>query len=333
MKRKGMLRIQKSENMAFDQLCGPEITALMHRDDVTEIYVNDDGLLRFESQVDGKVKTNTKLDARKVQAIIEFVTGQIGKVVNFDIPDISAEVRGYGSRFQGELPPLVRVPVFNIRKKATRIFSLQSYVDNGSLEPRYKDYIDQAIAGRKNILVVGGTGTGKTTFLNAALAEIEKLTPDHRIITLEDTPELQCPCEDYSPMFTKQDTGSGFKYDMTRLLMSCMRRSPDRIIVGEVRDGAAFSLLKAWNTGHPGGLSTVHADSAVLGLARLEQLAREDPNTAGIDVKPIIGEAINVSIGIVKVLLPDGTKSRKINDIIEVHGYDSQTKQFIFKHV
>ena len=94
----------------------------------------------------------------------------------------------------------------------------------------------KAIADRKNILVVGGTGTGKTTFLNAVLDSIAKISPYHRIISLEDLPELQCPSDDYSPMFTKQDTGSGgIKYNMTRLLADCMRRSPDRIVVGEVR--------------------------------------------------------------------------------------------------
>ena len=169
-----------------------------------------------------------------MQAVIELAAGQDGKIVNEDIPSLSTEIRGYGCRFQGEIPPIVRNPQFNIRKKATRIFTLDDYVNNGTLSAKYADYLKKAIADRKNILVVGGTGTGKTTFLNAVLDSIAKISPYHRIISLEDLPELQCPADDYSPMFTKQDTGSGgIKYNMTRLLADCMRRSPDRIVVAK----------------------------------------------------------------------------------------------------
>lgn len=125
----------------------------------------------------------------------------------------------------GELPPIVRNPQFNIRKKATKIFTFEDYVSDGALDPFYRDYLEKAIKARKNILVVGGTGTGKTTFLNAVLEAIARISPDHRIISLEDLPELQCPADDYSPMFTMQDTGNGYSYNMTRLLADCMRRS------------------------------------------------------------------------------------------------------------
>ena len=325
---------QYHENETLDVMLGATIVDLIHRNDVTEIYVNDDGHIRYMSHEEGKRKLAEVLLPQKSQAIIELIAGQIGKVVNEDIPSVSAEIAGYGARFQGEIPPIVRNPQFNIRKKALKIFTLDEYVDNKTLSEGYKAYIEKAIAQRKNILVVGGTGTGKTTFLNALLDAIAKISPYHRIISLEDLPELQCPADDYSPMYTKQDVGENGKihYNMTRLLADCMRRSPDRTIVGEVRDGAAYTMLKAWNTGHPGGVCTVHADDAEAGLTRIKSLAQEDQNAAG-DLKELIGVAIDVVISIIHVDLGGGKKSRKINEIIELKGYDSKEDKYIFKRI
>ncbi|WP_304227506.1 ATPase, T2SS/T4P/T4SS family, partial [Phascolarctobacterium succinatutens] len=138
---------------------------------------------------------------------------------------------------------------------------------------------------------------------------------------------------DYSPMYVKQDTSkNGIRYNMTRLLADCMRRSPDRIVLGEVRDGAAYTMLKAWNTGHEGGACTVHANSAEQGLTRIKSLAQEDPDAAG-DLKELIGEAIDIVVSIVHVEYLDGRKGRKINDIIEVQGYDSANESYILKHI
>lgn len=320
-------------NRNLDVVLGARVVDLMNREDITEIYNNDDGFIRYQSHTEGKVKTNIQLTPEQYQAIIELVAGQVGKIANEEVPSLSAEIAGYGCRFQGELPPIVRQPQINIRKKAVRIFSLEDYVRDGMLSLTYKSYIEQAIAARKNILIVGGTGTGKTTFLNAVLAAIARISPYHRIISLEDLPELQCPADDYSPMFTKQDTGQGgIRYNMTRLLADCMRRSPDRIVVGEVRDGAAYTMLKAWNTGHEGGACTVHANGAVEGLTRIKSLAQEDPDAAG-DTKELIGEAIDVVISIAHVEFGDGKKGRRVNDIIEVAGYDSKEDQYRIKHV
>ena len=134
-------------------------------------------------------------------------------------------------------------------------------------------------------------------------------------------------------MFTKQETNKqGIKYNMTRLLMDCMRRSPDRIVVGEVRDGAAYTMLKAWNTGHEGGACTVHANSAEQGLSRIKSLAQEDPDSSG-DLKDLIGEAIDVVVGISHVDLGGGRKGRVVNDIIEVDRYDDASQQYLIRHV
>jgi len=322
-----------SLNLTLDQLAGPEIAGLLQRDDIMEIYINDDGLLRYKSLTEGKRKTGVYFDPYKVRAIIELITGQARKVVNEDIPSISTEIVGYGCRFQGELPPIVRNPQFNIRKKATKICTFNDYVSDGALDPFHRDYLEKAIKARKNILVVGGTGTGKTTFLNAVLEAIARISPDHRIISLEDLPELQCPADDYSPMFTMQDAGAGgVKYNMTRLLADCMRRSPDRIVIGEVRDGAAYTMLKAWNTGHPGGACTVHANDAVSGLARIKSLSQEDPDASN-DLKELIGQAIDVVLSIVHATLANGLEGRKIDRVIEVERYDSVLDKYIFKEI
>ena len=321
-----------SQNPNFDVVLGVDAVKLMQRDDITELYINDDGKIWYNSHIEGKVKTEIYLTPGKAQAIIELAAGQAGKVVNEDIPSISVEIQGYGARFQGEIPPIVRYPQFNIRKKAVKIFTFQEYVETGFMSEKYKNFLEGSIQARKNILVAGGTGTGKTTFLNAILAAIAAISPYHRLISLEDLPELQCPAEDYSPMFTKQDTGdSKIRYNMTRLLADCMRRSPDRIIVGEVRDGAAYTMLKAWNTGHPGGACTVHADGAEEGLTRIKSLAQED--SAAGDVKELIGEAIDVVVAIQHVELPDGRKSRIVSDIIEVKSYDPVRQQYNIRHI
>lgn len=322
-----------ADTTVLDGIIPTPIIRLVRRKDITEIYINDDGYLRYQSQTEGKVKTNCYMPPDEVRAFIEFIAGHGGKVVNEEIPSVSTEIREYRSRFQGELPPIVRNPQFNLRKQALKIFTLSDYVENGTLTPYYKEYLEKAIAKRKNILIVGGTGTGKTTFLNAILDAIARISPYHRIISLEDLPELQCPADDYSPMFTKQETNKqGIKYNMTRLLMDCMRRSPDRIVVGEVRDGAAYTMLKAWNTGHEGGACTVHANSAEQGLSRIKSLAQEDPDSSG-DLKDLIGEAIDVVIGISHVDLGGGRKGRVVNDIIEVDRYDDASQQYLIRHV
>ena len=269
----------------------------------------------------------------QIQSIIELIAGQRGKIVSEDIPSISVEISGYGARFQGELPPVVLNPQFNIRKKAIKIFTLDEYVKNGTLTQYHKEYLEKMIEQRKNILVVGGTGTGKTTFLNAILEAIARISPYHRIISLEDLPELQCSADDYSPMFTKQEIGKeGIKYNMTRLLADCMRRSPDRIIVGEVRDGAAYSMLKAWNTGHEGGACTVHANGAVQGLTRIKSLAQEDPESTG-DLKELIGQAVDVVVSIGHTDLGNSKKGRTVKEIIEVRGYDETINKYDIKPI
>lgn len=326
--------MRQSPNEVLDQLLTDPLADLMDRSDISEIYVNDDGIIRYMSGTEGKVKTDIYLSPDQIMAILSLIAGQSDKIINEDIPSISTEIKGYGYRFQGEAPPIVHHPQFNIRKKATKIFTLDEYVTNGTLTAFYKEYIETAIVKRKNILVVGGTATGKTTFLNAILDGMARLAPYHRIISLEDLSELQCSADDYSPMFTKQELGEtgGIKCNMTYLLKDCMRRSPDRIVVGEVRDGCAYTMLKAWNTGHEGGACTVHANSAIQGLTRIKSLAQEDPDASG-DIRELIGESIDVVISIVHTDLGDGKRGRQVKEIIEVDSYDEKNATYITRKI
>lgn len=244
--------------------------------------------------------TVTRHDAER---IIKLVASGTGAEVNESTPILSAEFPGSGSRFQGILPPVVSAPVFTIRKKALMIFTLADYVNQGTLTGEEKEILCRAVSEKKNILVTGGTGSGKTTLVNALLHEIAR--SGDRIVIIEDTLELQCAAPDTVFLRAKEGVAT-----MNDLLKATMRLRPDRIVVGEVRGGEALSLLKAWNTGHPGGCATVHANNALAGLIRLEQLIQE----AAVSVsRELIAEAVDLVVHIER-----RGYGRKITEIVEI---------------
>ena len=287
---------------------GPHIGNLLSDDKVVELMLNQDGKLWADRLGKGREFTGHTVAPDDAERIIKLVASSTGAECNELNPILSAEFPGTGSRFQGVLAPIVSAPVFTIRKKALMIFSLDDYVTQGILSPNQKELIQNAVKGKRNILIVGGTGTGKTTLGNAILDEIAK-TGD-RIVVIEDTLELQCAAPD--TVFLRARDGLA---TMNDLLKATMRLRPDRIVVGEVRGCEALSLLKAWNTGHPGGLSTVHANSARGGLTRLEQLIQEAVVTVS---RELIAEAVNLVVNIERC----GT-GRKIREIILVDGVEN----------
>ena len=309
---------------SINVLLGDFIVNLMNRDDVTDIWINADGLVWYRSHDEGDVRSDTMLSPEKSLAIIRYFAGCDDKIVTRENPEVGLDIPLYDARFQGMIPPIVDKPAFLIRKRAIRIYPLEDYVANGTLSQNHYDFIRKAIENRKNILVVGGTGTGKTTFLNAVLRAAAEISPNHRFVILQDVKELQCDAINTLYMYTKQDDGkAAIRFDMTKLLAIAMRCNPDRIVVGEVRNGAAFTMLKS---------CTVHADDAECGLTRIKSLAQEDPDAAG-DLKELIGEAVNVVIVIRHIELPDGRRSRRINEIIEVNGYDAVTDKYLINHI
>lgn len=291
---------------------GPYMGELLSDKEVVEVMLNPDGKLWVDRLGKGREFTGHTITNHDAERIIKLVASGTGAEVNTAFPILSAEFPGSGNRFQGILPPIVTAPVFTVRKKALMIFTLEDYVVQGILAERHKEVLQQAVTDKKNILVTGGTGSGKTTLVNAILHEISR-TGD-RIVIIEDTLELQCSAPDTVFLRAKEGTAT-----MNDLLRATMRLRPDRIVVGEVRGREALSLLKAWNTGHPGGASTVHANSARGGLTRLEQLIQEAVVTVP---KELIAEAVNHVIHIER-----SGAGRSIREIIEVEGVEQGNYQ------
>lgn len=251
----------------LETACGKDIMHYLHDDKVIEIMLNPDGHLFVERLDAGKKATHIILPATQSENIIKLVASYKNQVIHANAPTIATDIPFFGARFQGWLPPVVKQPCFAIRKRATHIFTLDDYVESGALTDEMAEFLKESVLARKNILIAGGTASGKTTFANALLDVLHK--SKDRIIILEDLPELQIACEDVVMLGTT-DT-----IDMRELVKGTLRMRPDRIIMGEVRDGAALELLKSWNTGHPGGICTIHANSLTSTPYRIEDLIRE----------------------------------------------------------
>lgn len=237
---------------------------------LTEIMLNPDGKLWVERQ--GEPMTHVgEVAAEDATRILNALSDYHRQTVTATSPILECELPLDGSRFEGLIAPLVEKPSFVIRKKASRVFTFDDYLKAGTLTKEVANVLRELITARRNIMVVGGTGSGKTTFVNAMLHQISSMYPDERFVILEDTNELQCS----APNHVIKRTNDAANVSMRTLLRTTLRYRPDRIIVGEVRGGEALDLLKAWNTGHPGGVATIHADSAKQGLDRLEQCVRE----------------------------------------------------------
>jgi len=269
---------------------GPAIEAALSNAHVVEVMVNPDGALRVDVLGEGRVDTGVRIAPEQVERIIRLVASHARTEVHAASPIVSAELpphgEGAGERFEGLLPPVSLAPCFSIRKPAARVYTLMDYVGAGIATPEAARLLSLAVVERLNILVAGGTSSGKTTLANALLAEMASL--DERVILIEDTRELQCPAPDRVELRTRAGAVS-----MGDLVRSTLRLRPDRIIVGEVRGAEALDMLKAWNTGHPGGIATVHANSAASALTRIEQLVQESVVTVP---RRLIAEAIDLIV-------------------------------------
>lgn len=287
---------------------GPHVMAALEAPDTIEVMANPDGRVWIERHGIGRLSLGLHLASTHVERVIRLVATLTGAEAHRERPIISAELpptsrRQGGERFEGVLPPVSRAPCFSIRKPAQVLFRLADYVDAGMMSAGQKAALEDAIRAHANILIAGGTGSGKTTLANALLAEIAAL--NERVVILEDTRELACAAEDVVALRTRAGIVS-----LSDLVRSTLRLRPDRIIVGEVRGPEALDLLKAWNTGHPGGIATIHANSAPAALSRLEQLCMEvceRPPTA------LIAEAIDLVVFIAR----GGPAGRVVADILE----------------
>ena len=288
---------------------GPAIGGWLDDASVGEVMLNPDGRLWIDRLAGGLEDTGERLSAADGERIIRLVAHHVGAEVHPGSPRVSAELPGTGERFEGLLPPVVAGPAFAIRRPAVAVFTLGDYVAAGIMSERQAEVLREAVAGRANILVAGGTSTGKTTLVNALLAEVAK-TSD-RVVLIEDTRELQCAAPNLVALRTKDGSAS-----LTDLVRSALRLRPDRIPIGEVRGGEALDLIKAWGTGHPGGVGTLHAGSAVGALRRLEQLVQEAVVTVP---RALIAETIDV----IAVLSGRGS-ARRLAELARVEGLDAQ---------
>tara|TARA_R110002072_G_scaffold19100_30_gene71203 strand:- start:4281 stop:5264 length:984 start_codon:yes stop_codon:yes gene_type:complete len=284
---------------------GADIAAWLDENTVVEVMLNPDGRLWVDRLGQGLCDTGADLSPHDGERIVRLVAHHVGAEVHADAPRVSADLPGTGERFEGLLPPVVAAPTFAIRKPAVAVFTLDDYVRTKIMSEDAAEALREAVTGRANILVAGGTSTGKTTLTNALLAEVAK-TSD-RVVLIEDTRELQCTTPNLVALRTKDGVAT-----LSDLVRSSLRLRPDRIPIGEVRGAEALDLLKAWGTGHPGGIGTIHAGSAIGALRRLEQLIQEAVVTVP---RPLIADTIDV----IAILTGRGS-DRRLTELARVIG-------------
>jgi len=291
---------------------GPVIVRAFADDDVTEIYLNpQDGVVRFDTRSRGRIASDVVVAPTRVEMFLNAVATSLGLTLGADHPGLEAELPALGfrrSRLQGFVAPVTPAPAFTIRKPPAVVYSLDDYVQAGVISRVQRAEFRRAVEQHQNILIAGGTNTGKTTLANALLKEITDLFPTERIVILEDTVELQCVAPDHLALRTSPIV------TLAQLVKSALRTSPTRIVVGEVRGSEALDLLDAWATGHPGGVATVHASSpegALLRLDRLAQRANVPPQ------RPLVAEAIHWI-----ALLEGSHARRRLTDLVRVEGLD-----------
>ena len=288
---------------------GPVLMAALNDPRTVEIMLNADGRL-WQERLGEKMKCIGTLRVAQSEAIIKTIAGYHGKEITSSKPILEGELPLDGSRFAGQLPPVVPAPTFAIRKKAVAIFTLEEYVAAGTMTQGQCDALRRAVKDHRNILVIGGTGSGKTTLVNAIIHEMVICDPTERVFIIEDTGEIQCAAQNFVQYHTSLEV------PMTALLKTTLRMRPDRILVGEVRGAEALDLLDAWNTGHEGGVATLHANNATTGLDRLKSLITRNESSPA-EIEPLIGEVVHVVVHIART--PEG--GRCVQAILAVSGY------------
>lgn len=322
IKDTGLERTRKSiEQLLMAMMPGGTVLKDFNDPKTVELLVNDDCSYWVE-KLGTPLTYKGIVPAAIVMSLIKQVSGAHEQIVDYEHPVCEGEFPLDGSRFEGLIPPIVKNPSFSLRKKASAIFTVEQYVQQGIMTQKQKELIENMIKTHKNMLICGGTGSGKTTLINGIIEKMVHLCPDDRIVIIEDTGEIQCSAKDKIQLRATSFTS------MTLLLKATLRLRPDRILVGEVRGGEALDLLDAWNTGHPGGMATVHANNAVEALDRIKALISRNPSCPKEGVEKQIAAAINAVINIVR------TKGgRTIKELIEVKGYDANRNEYVFNKI
>ena len=320
--------LQKQSQIDFVNERLSALKEYMEDDDITEIMLNPDGYVWVESYEKGMYKTSTYLNEMEGYKIIQVLASYNSKIISEKNPRLSGNLPN-SDRFQGAAKGITKgIPIFTIRKRPKKIFTLDDYLAMGSITEFQKNFLTEAILNKKNIVVSGGTGTGKTTFTNALvdyLKQVDRIRNTvERIYIIEEVEEIICDKENVLRVFVTEDVSA------LELSKDALRHRPDRIIQGELRYGEeAEEILKNWNTGHSGGFTTVHSDGAEETLERLEELLMEvDRNPR----QPLIGRSVDVIVNIIRIT-ENGKTVRKVNKIIKVNGFNKKTKEYEIEEV
>lgn len=307
-------------NQIYSSIRGFGILDNIIRDDsITEVMINGPDNIFIEQR--GRLqKLNQKFESqRKLEDVIQRIVGQAGREVNQANPICDTRLPD-GSRVNVVLPPIsLEGPIVTIRKFSKNPMTIQKLIEYGSINKEVASVLELLVKSKYNIFISGGTGSGKTTFLNALSSFIPK---DERIITIEDSAELQIEgVDNLVRLETRNANASGAGQITIRdLIKSSLRMRPERIVVGEVRGGEALDMLQAMNTGHDGSLSTGHANSTEDMLSRLETMVLQ--GAAGLPLEAIrqqIASAVDIIIHLSRLR----DKTRKTMEITEVLGYEN----------
>lgn len=304
-------RLQESLRRNF----GPVVLGALNDARTTDLLLNPDGRL-WQARLGERMRHIGEMPASQSDMALRTLASALNTVITPEKPWIEGVFPLDGSRIAGQIPPIVAAPTFAIRKRALSVFTLDQYVEAGIMSAEHRSIVGEAVAAHRNILVVGGTGSGKTTLANAIIQAMVEHDPHERLFIIEDTGEIQCQAANCVSYVATLD------FSMTQAVRTSMRMNPDRIIVGEVRGPEALDLLLAWNSGHSGGVATLHADHASGGLTKLGLYVSQHPH-APKPLEPLIGEAVHLVVHI--VLTPAG---RRVQDVLSVTGYRDGQYQF-----
>lgn len=288
--------------------------------EISEIMINGPDDVFIEKH--GKThKLKVRLGASNIRTAISLIAGLMEKEVGEKNKQRVLSARLPGFRVEAILPPVaVNGPTMCIRRHASRVFSIEEYITSGVISQEYADLLKQAILNKENFLIVGGTGSGKTTMMNTALSMVP---PEDRLFVIETVHELQIVSP--NKVLVECDDEQGMT--PRKAVRTAMRYAPKRVIVGELRGPEAYDWMDAANTGHPGSAATIHANSAARGLGRLENLLLMA--NMGIPHEAI-KVAIADSVQWLFFIKRDGA-IRKVSEVCRVHDYDRAKGEYVLE--
>jgi len=257
---------------------------------VTDVYVYGDGRVQANDFGRGVIDTGITLPvSRRTRIVNSLASVSDSPIDRWERPTLETIIPRYNIRTTAIVPPWVRSPEITFRRPADRVFTLEDYLGQGRITTELYEKIVRHIERRSNIVVSGSTGSGKTTFTNACIEKMREITPDERFYIVEDTPELRCHGANVTQLYIRKDQA-------VAAIQTALRWTPQRIIFGELRSAeVAAELLEAWNTGHPGNITTVHADSAAMVIPRIEGLLRQVITGRPPELDGIVGLVVHLS--------------------------------------